>query len=178
MQQPATEDREREETMPMRRVAAGVVVALCLNASASAEMFKIENPASTIYNPADRMNDPNPLSPPTQPVPPPAAPKETTATPAATTTAPPPPEQQVKEQRVPYRKRAVPHKRYSFKTAKAYLSAADKAYNKGDYRRFLSLSEDALNRIRAGTLTASQKTKQKLVRNRAIGRGLLEEGGR
>jgi hypothetical protein len=163
--------------MPMKRVAAGIVVALCLNASASAEMFKIENPASNIYNPADRMNDPNPLSPPTQPVPQPAAPKETTTTPAATTTTPPPPEQ-VKEQRGPYRKRGVPHRRYSFKTAKAYLAAADKAYNRGDYRRFLSLSEDALNRIRAGTLAASKKTKQKLIRNRAIGRGLLEEGGR
>ena len=160
----------------MRRVAAGIVVALCLNAPASAEMFKIDNPASNIYNPADRMNDPNPLSPPTQPTPPPTAPKETPTQPAAT---PPPPPERVNEQPVPYQKRAVPHKSYySFKTAKAYLAAADKAYNKGDYRRFLSISEEALNRIHAGTLAASKKAKQKLVRNRAIGRRLLEKGGR
>jgi predicted S18 family serine protease len=136
-----------------------------------AEMFKIENPASNIYNPADRMNDPNPLSPPTQPVPQPTAPKE------ATTTTPPPPEQ-VREQRAPEQERAVPYKRSSFTTAKAYLAAADKAYNKGDYRRFLSMSEEALSRIRTGTLTASKKAKQKLVRNRALGRKLLEKGSR
>jgi len=162
----------------MRRAAAGIVVALCLNAPALAEMFKIENPASNIYNPADRMDNPNPLSPATQPVPPPP-PKETTITapPAATATVPPPPEQ-VKDRPVPYRERAVPHKRSSFTTAKAYLTAADKAYNRRDYRRFLSLSEEALNRIRTGTLTATQKTKQKLLKNRALGRALLERGGR
>ena len=157
--------------MPMRRVGAGIVVALCLKASAMAEMFKIENPASNIYNPADRMNDPNPLSPPSQPAPQPTAPKD------ATTTPPPPPEQ-VREQRAPHQERAVPDKRSSFTTAKAYLAAADKAYNKGDYRRFLSMSEEALSRIRAGTLTASKKAKQKLARNRDLGRKLLEKGGR
>jgi hypothetical protein len=155
----------------MRRVGAGIVVALCLNASAMAKMFKIENPASNIYNPADRMNDPNPLSPPNQPVPQPTAPKE------ETTTTPLQPEQ-FREQRAPHQERAVPHKRSSFTTAKDYLAAADKAYNKGDYRGFLSMSEEALNRIRAGTLTASKKVKQKLARNRALGRKLLEKEGR
>jgi hypothetical protein len=155
----------------MRRVGAGIVVALCLNASAMAEMFKIENPASNIYNPADRMGDPNPLTPPTQPVPQPAAPKETT------TTMPPPPEQ-VREQPAPHQELAVPHKSSSFITAKAYLAAADKAFNKGDYRKFLSMSEEALGRIRAGTLTATKKAKQKLLRNRALGRELLKKTGR
>lgn len=157
--------------MPMRRVGAGIVVALCLNASAMAEMFKIENPASNIYNSADRMSGPNPLSPPTQPVPQPTAPKE------ATTTTPPPPEQ-VREQRAPHQERAVPHKSTFFTTANAYLAVADKAYNKGDYSRFLTMSEEALSRIRTGTLTATKKAKQKLLRNRALGRKLLEKGGR
>jgi hypothetical protein len=40
------------------------------------------------------------------------------------------------------------------------------------------MSEEALNRIRAGTLTASKKVKQKLARNRALGRKLLEKEGR
>lgn len=158
----------------MRRAAAGIVVVFCLNAPARAEMFKIENPASNIYNPADRMNNPNPLSPPTQPAPQPAAAKE----PAATTPSAPPPPEQAQEQRVQQQRRAVPQKNYSFKTAHAYLAAANKAYNRGDYRRFLAISEEALNRIRAGSLAASKKTKQKLVRNRAIGRGLLEKGDR
>ncbi|KAB0664056.1 hypothetical protein F6V25_14715 [Oryzomonas japonica] len=159
----------------MRRAAAGIVVVFCLNAPARAEMFKIENPASNIYNPADRMNNPNPLSPPTQPAQEPAAAKEpATATPTAT----PPPPEQARGQRVPQQRRAVPPKSSSFKTAQAYLAAANRAYTRGDYRRFLAISEEALNRIRAGTLTASKKTKQKLVRNRAIGRGLLEKGDR
>jgi hypothetical protein len=153
--------------MPMRRVGAGIVVALCLNTSAMAEMFKIENPASNIYNPAERMNDPNPLSPPNQPVPQPTAPIDTT-----------PPQEQVKEQRVPHQERAVPHNSSSFTTAKAYLTAANTAYNKGDYRRFLTMSEEALSRIRTGTLTATKKAKQKLLRNRDLGRKLLEKGGR
>jgi hypothetical protein len=136
-----------------------------------AEMFKIENPASNIYNSADRMSGPNPLSPPTQPVPQPTAPKE------ATTTTPPPPEQ-VREQRAPHQERAVPHKSTFFTTANAYLAVADKAYNKGDYSRFLTMSEEALSRIRTGTLTATKKAKQKLLRNRALGRKLLEKGGR
>ncbi|GFE61957.1 hypothetical protein [Geobacter sp. AOG2] len=163
----------------MRRAAAGIVVALCLTAPAAAEMFKIENPASNIYNPADRMDKPNPLSPPTQPVPPPppSPPKETTAPPAATTTPPPPPEQ-VKERPVPHQERAVPHKRYSFTTVKAYLTAADKAYKKRDFRRFLSLNEEALHRIRTGTLTATNRAKQKLLRNKALGRALLERDSR
>jgi len=157
--------------MPMRRVGAGIVVALFLNASAMAEMFKIENPASNIYNPADRMNDPNPLSPPTQPVPQSIAPKE------ATTATPPPPEQ-VREQRATHQERAVPHKSSSFTTVKAYLTAANKAYNKGDFKRFLTISEEALSRIRTGTLTASKKAKQKLARNSVLGRKLLGKEGR
>jgi hypothetical protein len=72
----------------------------------------------------------------------------------------------------------VPHKHASFSTVKAYLAAADKAYNRGDYGRFLSMSEEALNRIRAGTLAASKEAKQKLIRNRALGRKLLVNGGR
>ena len=159
-----------EEVMPMRRVGAGIVVVLCLNVSAMAEIFKIENPASNMYNPADRMSDPNPLSPPAQPVLRPTAPKE-----VVTTTAPPP--EQVREQHATYQG-AVPRKRSSFTTAKFYLAAADNAYNKGDYGRFLSMSEEALSRIRAGTLTASKKAKQKLARNRTLGRKLLGKGAR
>jgi len=153
-------------TMTMRRLAAGIAAIFCLNATARGAMYKIDNPASNIYNPATRMNNPNPVSPPTQPVPQPTATKVTTAT---------EPAKQIKEQ--PQPRSAIPQKSYYFKTAGAYINAAKKAFARDDYIEFISITEDALRRISAGKLKASMKTKQKLVRYKAFGYGLLEKNG-
>jgi predicted DNA-binding protein len=118
---------------------------------------KINNPASNIYNPASRMDNPNPLSPPTQPVP-------------AT-----PPVEQVKEQLKTQPRLMVPHKSYHFKTVKAYINEAKKAFIKDNYFEFLSITEDALRRINAGKLKASEKEKQKLEKYKHFGYGLLEK---
>src|SRR6266498_2106123 len=135
--------------MRLRRLATGISVVLCLNASAMAAMYKIDNPASNIYNPATRMNNPNPLSPPTQPVPQPTVTEVTTST---------KPVKRIKEQ--PRSKSAIPQKSYHFKTVTAYINAANKAFVQDDYMEFLSITEDALRRIRAGTLKASKKTER------------------
>ena len=105
----------------------------------------IKNPASNIYNPAGRMVDPNPLSPPTQAVPEPVVVK----------TAPMP------EQPVVKAKPKIPIKNYDFKTVNQYINAIKKAFTKDDYVEFLSLTEDALKRIKEGTLNAPQKIKIK-----------------
>lgn len=152
-----------EEVMHRGRLSAGIALVLCLQAPATAEMYKIENPASNIYNPATRMDNPKPLSPPTQPLPLPKAPEVTTTT---------LPVQQIKEQ--PQPKPAIPRKNYKFKTAEAYIDAANKAFIHEDYISFLSFTEDALRRINAGTLKASRKSKQKLDKYKAVGYGLLE----
>jgi hypothetical protein len=178
-------DKEREETMSLRRLVAGMAVVLYLNTPTAAEMYTIKNPAekisnpadkmynpathvnnpaSSIYNPAARMDNPNPLSPPTQPVHQPAA------TEVSATTVP---AKGIKEQ--PQPKPAIPQKNYHFKTASAYINAAKKAFIQDDYRGFLSITEDALRRIKAGTLKASKKTKQKLVNYKVLGYGLLEK---
>ena len=150
--------------MPLRRLATGIAVILCLNAPARAAMYKIDNPASNIYNPAARMNNPNPLSPPAQPVPQPTVREVTTTT---------KPAKQIKERQQP--KSAIPHKSYYFKTVRAYINAAKKAFVRDDYIGFLSITEDALRRISAGTLKASKKTKQKLAKYKVLGYGLLEK---
>ncbi len=177
---------ERIKTMPLRRAVAGIaIVLLCLNAPATAAMYTIKNPAekirnpadkmynpatqvnnpaSNIYNPGTRMDNPNPLSPPTQPVPQPTVPE---------VTIPTKPAKQINEQ--PQPKPAIPQKNYYYKTAGAYINAAKKAFNKDDYREFISITEDALRRIRAGTLKVSKKTKQKLVGYKIFGYGLLEK---
>jgi hypothetical protein len=155
---------------------------LCLEAptAARAAMYVIENPASKISNPADkmynpanqtsnpaatidnpgsRMDNPNPASPPN----PPPAPAARVATQAAAPT----PEKQRQRPR-------VTQKKYAFKTAGAYLQAAKKAFAKDDYPEFISLTEDALRRINAGTLNASEKTRLKLQKYRTFGYGLLD----
>jgi hypothetical protein len=58
--------------MTMKRLAIGIAVILLLNVPARGALYEIDNPASNTYNPATRMNNPNPLSPPTRPVPQPA----------------------------------------------------------------------------------------------------------
>lgn len=58
---------------------------------------------------------------------------------------------------------------------KAYIDEAKKAFNQDNYLRFISITEDALRRISAGTLKASEKTKQKLEKYKAFGYGLLEK---
>ena len=169
----------------MRSITVMTALVLCLRnaAPAAAAMFVIENPASTISNPADKMNNPaaqsnnpassiynpgtrldarNPLSPPSK------APEHT-----ATATAgqgEPLPAQQGQKQYKP----EIPQKKYYFKTVGAYVRAAKKAFSGDDYVEFLSLTDDALRRISAGTLKASANTRHKLQRYRVFGAGLLE----
>lgn len=113
----------------------------------------IKNPASNIYNPAGRMDDPNPLSPPTQVVPKPTDPAS--------------------GQPLLRSKPSIPQKNYNFKSVKLYIVAIKKAFNKDDYVEFLSITEDALQRINDGTLKASQKNKLKLEKYKKFGYGLL-----
>jgi hypothetical protein len=167
------------EIMTARRMATAVAsLVLALHTPALSAMYTIENPAdkinnpadkiynpaadiknpaSTIYNPAARMDNPNPLSPPTHPVP-------------IAKSA-----DQINGQVQTKPRRAIPHKSYHFKTVKAYISAAKKAFIQDDYLKFLSVTEDALRRIQAGTLIASEKAKQKLEKYRVFGAGLLEK---
>jgi hypothetical protein len=167
----------------LRKIATQLVVILSLSAAVSAEMYKIKNPAekinnpadkiynpatqinnpaANVYNPATRMNEANPLSPPTQPVP------KFPATEVTTATAP------TKLNKEPSRP-AIPQKSYYFKTAKEYVTAAKKAFVQDDYLEFLSITDDALRRIQAGTLKASKKTRQQLAKYKEFGYGLLEK---
>lgn len=169
------------------RIAAALLGLVCSSAPVTAAMYKIENPASTISNPAEKMSNPatrtnnpasniynpgaamgspNPLSPPTKPVP---APKVVEAAQEKI-------DKQIKEQAEP--EVAVPVKSYHLKSVDAYLTAAKKAFIEDDHVRFLSVTEDALRRIAAGTLKASNKSKQQLLKYRAVGRGLLGNGAK
>lgn len=162
----------------MRKSAAGLIIVLCLNTPTNAAMetlknpadliknpvdriynpaTRIANPAATIDNPATRIDSANPLTPPVPPAPQPAV---TTKAKAAEQTQP---------------TAVIPRKNYSFKTAQAYINAAKKAFIQDDYLEFLSITEDALRRIDAGTLKASMKSKQKLTRFKIFGYGLLEK---
>jgi hypothetical protein len=152
--------------MLMRILPIGIVLLLSLNAPAIAEMYKIDNPASNIYNPATRIDNPNPISPPTQPVPQPVVTEATTTRKPAT---------QIKEQPQSQPKHNISNKSYHFKTAAEYIDAAKKSFNSKDYKKVLSITEEALSRIRSGTLKASRKTKQKLNEYRASGYRLLEK---
>jgi predicted DNA-binding protein len=170
----------------MRRLTVMIALALCLAAStaARAAMYVIENPAGNINNPADKMYNPatktnnpasniynpgtrldsrNPLSPPTQPV------QESTAATSASSAAP----TTAKPARQQY-KAEIPQKKYYYKTVAAYIRAAKKSFNDDDYVEFLSLTEDALRRINAGTLKASANIKHKLNNFKTFGYGLLE----
>jgi hypothetical protein len=172
----------------MRSTTAGFAVLLCsLNLPVTAANFTIDNPAdriknpagtvnnpsaqihnpaASISNPASRMNDPNPLSPSASPVP---QPTETRAAPSQE----PAVRLSAQPQKVPLR--AVFVKRYHFKTAGAYICAAKKAFSRDDYREFLAVTEDALKRIHAGTLSASAATQQTLAKYQRFGYGLLEK---
>jgi hypothetical protein len=148
----------------MKRTFIGLVVILGLHQSASAEIFKIENPASNIYNPATRMNSPNPLSPPTPPVAQPKVPSETVET---------TPTDQYKDTKLPEQKITTPDKSYRLKTARAYIKAANRAFKKNNYSEFHSITMDALRRIKDGTLKASSKSKETLLRFKDAGNKLL-----
>jgi len=150
--------------MHLRKSTTGIAVILCLSTPARGAMYEIDNPASNIYNPASRINNPNPLSPPTKPVPRPTVTETTTAT---------KPANQSKEQ--PRPRSTIPQKSYYFKTATAYINAAKKAFARDDYMEFLSITEDALRRISAGTLKASKKTERKLAKYKVLGYGLLDK---
>ena len=147
----------------MRRLVAGIAIVLFFHTAAKAAMNPINNPATNIYNPASRMDNPDPLSPPTQPVP---ELKTTEVTPVA---PPIPAAQRIKAQPQPQKKPGIPQKRYSHKTVAAYLGAAKKSFARKDYGELLFITEDALGRISAGTLKASRKTKQQLVNYNKIG---------
>jgi hypothetical protein len=152
----------------MRRLFSGITVVLCLYVPATAELFKIDNPASNIYNPATRMDNPNPISPPTQPVP---HPEMTAVTPTSKPTA------QIKEQTQPQHQpnHNIPHKSYHFKTAIEYIDAIKMNFKRENYKKALSITEDALRRIRTGTLKASKKTKQKLNEYKVSGYKLMNK---
>jgi len=129
----------------------------------------IKNPAVNIYNPATNLDNPSPISPPTQPLPQPAVVKPKAEEVQV-------PVKQVKEPPKPLPEITIPIKKYSFRTAEAYLAAAKNAFNRDDFVEFVSITEDALRRINAGTLRASKKTKQKLDKYKAFGYGLLGKG--
>lgn len=171
--------------MPLRRIIHVISAVICLNAPATAAMYtinnpaekitnpadkmynpatQVKNPAANIYNPATRMNNPDPLSPPTQAEPQPAVTEATISK---------RPAKKIKE--LPANKANIPAKNYNFKTEREYVIAAKKAFVKDDYTEFISITEDALRRIRAGTLKASRKTKQQLTRYKVFGYGLLEK---
>jgi len=155
-----------EETMAINKSATlAAAIVLTLQTPAFSANFTINNPAANIYNPAATMDNPNPLSPPTQPVRQPKV-EETEATKI--------PAEQIKIEQKP--KPAVPLKNYNFKAAGTYINAANKAFNREDYVEFLSITEDALRRIHAGTLTASKATVQKLNTYKITGYGLLGKG--
>lgn len=155
------------------KLACGVVaVMICLQTPAMTANFNIDNPAANIYNPASNMDNPSPISPPTQTVPKPEAVK---VIPESL------PVEQLKEQPRPQPrpqtppKPAILNKNYSFKTVGAYVNAAKKSFIQDDYREFISITENALLRIGAGTLKASRKTRQKLINYRTFGYGLLQQ---
>ena len=124
---------------------------------------QINNPAAVIDNPAGRMDNPTPLTPVPQAVPQISSPGAAVATPPAKQAAERPP------------KPAVPHRHYPFKTVKEYIAAAKKAFAQDDYLEFLAITEDALRHIGAGTLKASKKSRQKLLKYQTFGYGLLAD---
>jgi hypothetical protein len=172
------EDYEIEEIMKLKRLATGIAVTvITLQTPAMSAIYtiddpankiknpgnkiynpasRINNPASNIYNPASRMDNPNPLSPPTQPI----------------------SAEQTKEQLQSQPKVTISHKSYHYKTVKAYINEAKKAFNGDNYIEFLSITEDALRRINAGKLKASDKAKQKLEKFKVFGYGLLEKSAK
>jgi hypothetical protein len=124
----------------------------------------IKNPAATIYNPADRMDNPSPLSPVNPAI---AKPPVTNTIPAAV------PAEQMGNRPLSRATAAVPVKKYQYKTVAAYIAAAKKAFVRDDYREFVAITDDALRRIRAGTLKASNSSKQKLLKYKTFGQSLL-----
>lgn len=171
--------------MVMRSLSVSIALVLCIGAPVSAAMFtinnpaenisnpadkmynpatQVNNPASNIYNPANRTNNPNALSPPTQKPPQPSATDGIVTARSAELS---------KDQ--PRAKPVIPHKSYNFKLARTYITAAKKAFVQDEYIEFLSITEDALRRINAGSLKASRKTKQRLAKYKELGYGLLEQ---
>jgi hypothetical protein len=138
-----------------------IILALQIASTVSAGVNPIQNPAANIYNPASRMDNPNPLTPPS-----PATPQEPSA--KSVTTAPEP-AVQIQPKTQPTPKPIVIPKSYNYKTVKAYIIAANKAYAINDNREFLSITEEALKRIDTGTLKASVKSRQTLENYKKLG---------
>lgn len=152
---------------PPRLATVTAALLICLQTPAMSANFAIDNPASNIYNPAAHMDNPSPISPASQAIPaPPAITKEIAA---------PLPVEKIKVQPQPQPKPTIPNKNYHFKTVNAYIVAAKKAFNRDNHMEFVSITEDALRRINAGTLRASKISKQKLLHYKTFGYGLLVE---
>jgi hypothetical protein len=122
---------------------------------------KENNPASNIYNPASQMKNRNPISPVTPPAPQPADSKLTSPA--------------TKNTQHPQARPAMPRKSYHYKTVQQYIAAAKTAFIDDDYLEFIMITEDALGRIKVGTLKASKKEKEKLEKYQAFGHGLVEK---
>jgi hypothetical protein len=165
----------------VKRLAAGLVIVLAVSSPAMAAMYVIDNPASRIDNPASKMSNPAAKeSNPAAGIYNPAA-RTNSANPLAPVTPPQPQRPpDAKSANVPANSGGSPQVKpaaresYRFRTAKQYIKAAQRAFVNDDYQRFITISEDAIGRIRTGTLKASSKEKAKLERYRTFGRALLE----
>ncbi len=152
----------------MRHQIITIMLALQIASTVSAGVNPIQNPAANIYNPASRMDNPNPLTPPS-PVTPPEPP-------AKSVTTAPEPTVQIQPKPQPTQKPVLVPKSYNYKTVKAYINASNKAYAGNDNPEFLSITEEALKRIDAGTLKASVKSRQTLENYKKLG-DRISKGG-
>jgi len=150
--------------------AVGIMLALQMASPVSAGVNPIQNPAANIYNPASRMDNPNPLTPPS-PVTPPEPP-------AKSVTIVPEPPVQLQPKAQPTPKPVVTPKTYNLTTDKAYIIAANKAYANNDNLEFLAITEEALRRINAGTLKATKKSRQTLEKYKQLGNRILTGGNK
>jgi hypothetical protein len=171
----------------MRRCTVMIAFMLCLAAAApgGAAMYVIENPAGKISNPADKMYNPatqsnnpasniynpgtrlderNPLSPPTPP-----AQKAT-----ATAQDPPVVARPTQTGRQGQTQTQVSRKKYYYRTVGAYLRAAKKAFTEDNFVEFVAITEDALARINAGNLKASANVRHRLNQYQTFGYGMLQ----
>lgn len=169
--------------MSMIKIAAGIAAIFWLSTPATAAMYRIENPADTIKNPADKMynpattknnpsaniqnpasgmDDPDALAPPGKPG---TAPRVAKVSGTAS--------KQSKDQPGPHTT-VVPRKNHHFKNVSTYLKTAERSFALEDHLGLISISEDALRRIAAGTLKASKKTKKTFLMYQAYGYAALE----
>ncbi len=152
----------------MRSRIITILLALQIASTVSAGVNPIQNPATNIYNPASRMDNPNPLTPPS-PVTPPEPPVKNVI-------IAPEPVVQTQPKAEPPPKQVVAPKSYNHKTVKAYINAANRAYANSNNLEFLSITEEALRRINSGTLKATEKSRQTLENYKKLGNRILKGG--